>query len=60
MPLYGHELDTTTTPFEAGMGRVVRLDKVSDDGTPRPFVGRAALAARKQSPPARVLVGPAW
>ncbi|WP_275004929.1 glycine cleavage system aminomethyltransferase GcvT [Promicromonospora iranensis] len=57
MPLYGHELDTTTTPFEAGMGRVVRLDKVSDDGTPVPFVGRDALAARKQSAPARVLVG---
>ncbi|MFI8525245.1 glycine cleavage system aminomethyltransferase GcvT [Promicromonospora sukumoe] len=57
MPLYGHELDTTTTPFEAGLGRVVRLDKVSDDGTPIPFVGRDALAARKQSPPARVLVG---
>jgi aminomethyltransferase len=57
MPLYGHELDTTTTPFEAGMGRVVRLDKVFDDGTPVPFVGRDALAARKQSAPARVLVG---
>lgn len=57
MPLYGHELDTTTTPYEAGLGRVVRLDKVSDDGTPIPFVGRDALAARKQSPPARVLVG---
>ncbi|MFE7504883.1 glycine cleavage system aminomethyltransferase GcvT [Promicromonospora sp. NPDC057488] len=57
MPLYGHELDTTTTPFEAGMGRVVRLDKVSDDGTPVDFVGRAALAARKESAPARVLVG---
>jgi aminomethyltransferase len=57
MPLYGHELDTTTTPFEAGMGRVVRLDKVSDDGTPLPFVGRDALAARKESAPARVLVG---
>lgn len=57
MPLYGHELDTTTTPFEAGMGRVVRLDKVSDDGSPLPFVGRDALAARKESAPARVLVG---
>jgi aminomethyltransferase len=57
MPLYGHELDTTTTPFEAGLGRVVRLDKVSDDGTPLPVVGRDALAARKESAPARVLVG---
>jgi len=57
MPLYGHELDTTTTPYEAGLGRVVKLDKVSDDGTPLEFVGRAALAARRASAPARVLVG---
>ncbi|MBE1877888.1 glycine cleavage system aminomethyltransferase GcvT [Myceligenerans pegani] len=57
MPLYGHELDTTTTPFEAGMGRVVRLDKETADGRPLPFVGREALASRKDAPPARVLVG---
>ncbi|MFJ4233998.1 glycine cleavage system aminomethyltransferase GcvT [Cellulosimicrobium cellulans] len=57
MPLYGHELDTTTTPYEAGLGRVVKLDKVADDGTPLEFVGRAALAARRESAPARVLVG---
>lgn len=57
MPLYGHELDTTTTPFEAGLGRVVRLDKQTADGEPLPFVGREALAARKGAQPARVLVG---
>ncbi|GAA1981216.1 glycine cleavage system aminomethyltransferase GcvT [Isoptericola halotolerans] len=57
MPLYGHELDTTTTPYDAGMGRIVKLDKVSDDGTPVEFVGRDALAARRESAPARVLVG---
>ncbi|WP_454728224.1 glycine cleavage system aminomethyltransferase GcvT [Cellulosimicrobium protaetiae] len=57
MPLYGHELDTTTTPYEAGLGRVVKLDKVAEDGTPLEFVGRAALAARRASAPARVLVG---
>lgn len=57
MPLYGHELDTTTTPHDAGLGRVVRLDKTDDDGAPLPFVGRAALQARHDSPPARVLVG---
>ncbi|WP_407320002.1 glycine cleavage system aminomethyltransferase GcvT [Isoptericola halotolerans] len=57
MPLYGHELDTTTTPYDAGMGRVVKLDKASDDGTPVEFVGRAALEARRESAPARVLVG---
>ena len=57
MPLYGHELDLTTTPFEAGLGRVVRLDKTDADGAPVDFVGRAALEARKSSAPARVLVG---
>ncbi|WP_374191780.1 glycine cleavage system aminomethyltransferase GcvT [Cellulomonas sp. zg-ZUI22] len=57
MPLYGHELDRTTTPHDAGLGRVVRLDKVDADGEPVPFVGRDALAARAHSAPARVLVG---
>ncbi|GAA1410663.1 MULTISPECIES: glycine cleavage system aminomethyltransferase GcvT [Oerskovia] len=57
MPLYGHELDTTTTPFEAGLGRVVKLDKVDAEGNPLDFVGRAALASRKGAQPARVLVG---
>jgi aminomethyltransferase len=37
MPLYGNELDRATTPFDAGLGRVVKLDKSAD------FVGRAAL-----------------
>lgn len=57
MPLYGHELDETTTPYEAGLGRVVKLDKTGADGEPLPFVGRDALAARARSAPARVLVG---
>ena len=57
MPLYGHELDLTTTPYEAGLGRVVRLDKTDADGAPVDFVGRAALEARSVSEPARVLVG---
>ncbi|NLF03865.1 MAG: glycine cleavage system aminomethyltransferase GcvT [Actinomycetales bacterium] len=57
MPLYGHELDRTTTPFEAGLGRVVKLDKTDDDGAPLAFVGRAALESRKGAQPARVLVG---
>ncbi|QAY64029.1 glycine cleavage system aminomethyltransferase GcvT [Xylanimonas allomyrinae] len=57
MPLYGHELDTTTTPYEAGLGRVVRLDKTDAAGERLAFVGRDALAARKVSAPARVLVG---
>ncbi len=57
MPLYGNELDRTTTPHDAGLGRVVKLDKTGPDGQPVPFVGRAALAARGGSAPARVLVG---
>jgi aminomethyltransferase len=51
MPLYGHELTRGTTPFEAGLGRVVAFDK------PEGFVGDAALARRRDEGPAVVLVG---
>jgi aminomethyltransferase len=51
MPLYGSELGPDLTPYEAGLGRVVRLDKPDD------FVGRAALAARAAEGPRRVLIG---
>ncbi|MEU1791423.1 glycine cleavage system aminomethyltransferase GcvT [Streptomyces sparsogenes] len=54
MPLYGHELTRATTPFDAGLGRVVKFDKPGD------FVGRAALeeaARRAETDPPRVLVG---
>jgi len=51
MPLYGNELGRDTTPFDAGLGRVVKLDKPGD------FVGRAALAERARSAPRRELVG---
>ena len=57
MPLYGNELDRTTTPHDAGLGRVVKLDKVAADGSPLPFVGRAALEARDAASPTRTLVG---
>jgi len=50
MPLYGHELDRETTPFEAGLGRLVNLSKPGD------FVGRAALEKAKESP-RKALVG---
>ena len=50
MSLYGHELNEHTTPYEAGLGRVVKLDK-------SPFVGREALAKVADRPPARSLVG---
>jgi len=51
MPLYGNELGPDVTPFDAGLGRVVRFDK------PGRFVGRAALEARAKEDPRRVLVG---
>ncbi|OJV58648.1 MAG: glycine cleavage system protein T [Cellulomonas sp. 73-145] len=57
MPLYGNELDRTTTPHDAGLGRVVALGKTGADGQPVPFVGREALEARAAAEPTRVLVG---
>ena len=51
MPLYGNELGPDLTPFDAGLGRVVKLDKPGD------FVGRAALAERARAKPERELVG---
>ena len=51
MPLYGNELDRSTNPFEAGLGRVVRLDKAAD------FVGRSRARGgrieRGRAPPGR-------
>jgi len=51
MPLYGNELDLNTNPFEAGLERVVKLDKPGD------FVGRAALQKAATQTPAKRLVG---
>jgi aminomethyltransferase len=51
MPLYGNELDRETTPFDAGLGRVVKLDKPDD------FVGRTALQKVAADGPAKRLVG---
>ena len=39
-PLYGHELNQSTTPIEAGLGFFVALDKGE-------FIGRAPLAEQK-------------
>ncbi|MFE2430658.1 glycine cleavage system aminomethyltransferase GcvT [Streptomyces sp. NPDC059373] len=50
MPLYGHELTAALTPFDAGLGRVVKFDKPGD------FVGREALRAAADRP-VRKLVG---
>ncbi|MBP2474359.1 aminomethyltransferase [Crossiella equi] len=49
MPLYGNELHVGVTPFDAGLGRVVRFDKLGD------FVGRKALESRTET--TRALVG---
>jgi aminomethyltransferase len=51
MPLYGNELGRDVTPYEAGLGRVVRFDK------PGGFVGREALAARAAEGPRQTLIG---
>jgi aminomethyltransferase len=51
MPLYGNDLDRQTNPFEAGQGRVVKLDKPGD------FVGRSALERVAKDGPTRRLVG---
>jgi aminomethyltransferase len=50
MALYGHEIDASTTPYEAGLGRIVKLDKGD-------FIGREALVERKEKGPARKLAG---
>src|SRR5438309_9918326 len=40
-PLYGNDIDDTVTPFEAGLGWIVKLDKGAD------FTGLAALKRQK-------------
>ena len=50
MSLYGHEIDATTTPYEAGLGWIVKLDKAA-------FCGRDVLASQKQQGVKRKLVG---
>lgn len=51
MPLYGQELTRESTPDEAGLGRVVDLDK------PGGFVGETALRERRAEGPRHLLVG---
>lgn len=48
MPLYGHEMDETVDPLEAGLGFAVKMDKEA-------FVGRDALA--EKGAPARERIG---
>ena len=51
MPLYGNELGLDGNPYEAGLGRVVKLGKAGD------FVGRAALERVSRDGVTRKLVG---
>ena len=50
MALYGHEINRETTPWEANLGWICKLDKPE-------FLGRERLAALRSQPPARRLVG---
>jgi aminomethyltransferase len=50
MPLYGNELGRDVNPYEANLGRVVKVDKGD-------FVGRAALVDIQRQGPRRRLVG---
>jgi glycine cleavage system T protein (aminomethyltransferase) len=51
MPLYGHELTRSVTPFEAGLGRVVSFGKAGG------FVGDKALAERRDEGLRQALIG---
>ena len=50
MALYGNDIDDTTTPLEAGLNWLVKLNKGD-------FVGRSALVAQKERGIPRKLVG---
>src|SRR6059036_1206198 len=50
-PLYGNDIDDTVTPFEAGLGWIVKLEKGAD------FVGLAALKRQRLEGVERRLVG---
>ena len=47
MPLYGHEMDDTISPFETGLGMFAKMAKEN-------FVGKAAILARGEPKIARV------
>jgi glycine cleavage system T protein (aminomethyltransferase) len=50
MCLYGHEIDETTTPWEAGLGWICKTGKGE-------FLGREALVRQKEKGVERALVG---
>jgi aminomethyltransferase len=49
LPLYGNDIDTTTNPWEAGLGFAVTVEDGAD------FAGRAALVAAKEAGASRKL-----
>jgi aminomethyltransferase len=49
MPLYGHEINASISPIEAGLGFALSLNK--------PFIGRDALLKQKFEKSGRVTVG---
>ncbi len=50
LPLYGHELDDTTSPLEAGLGRFVKRKRGG-------FIGAEAIESRAAAAETRRLVG---
>jgi aminomethyltransferase len=50
MALYGHEIDASISPLEAGLGWIVKLDKGE-------FVGRDALLKQRENGIRRKLIG---
>jgi aminomethyltransferase len=50
LPLYGHELDETTSPLEIGYGWTVKLDKGD-------FIGRDKLVKQKEKGLPKQLIG---
>ena len=50
MSLYGHEIDDTITPYEAGLGWIVKLKKGD-------FIGRDALVKQKEEGITRRIAG---
>jgi aminomethyltransferase len=50
MALYGHEIDASISPLEAGLSWIVKLDKGD-------FIGRDALVKRKEAGIQRKLAG---
>lgn len=51
LPLYSHELSSSISPIEAGLGFAVKTEKTED------FIGKSVLKEEKENGPARKLAG---